>query len=42
MQKIHLLIIDPQNDFCSPDGSLYVHGAEQDMQRLADFIDTYR
>ena len=42
MQKIHLLIIDPQNDFCSSDGALYVQGAEQDMQRLADFIDTYR
>ena len=42
MQKIHLLIIDPQNDFCDPDGALYVKGAEQDMQRLADFIDTYR
>lgn len=42
MQKIHLLIIDPQNDFCSPDGTLYVQGAEHDMQRLADFIDKYR
>lgn len=42
MKKIHLLIIDPQNDFCSPDGALYVQGAEHDMQRLADFIDKYR
>ncbi len=42
MQKTHLLIIDPQNDFCSPDGSLYVNGAEHDMQRLSDLIDKYR
>lgn len=42
MQKVHLLIIDPQNDFCAADGALYVQGAEQDMGRLADFIDKYR
>lgn len=40
----HLLIIDPQNDFCDlPPGSggnpaLPVHGAHADMQRLAAFI----
>jgi nicotinamidase/pyrazinamidase len=33
--KIHLLVIDPQNDFCDPNGSLYVKGAEADMDRLA-------
>lgn len=33
-----LLIIDPQNDFCDPEGSLYVPGAEHDMCRLADMI----
>ena len=33
-----LLIIDPQNDFCDPRGSLFVPGAEQDMQRLTGFI----
>lgn len=37
--KLHLLIIDPQNDFCSPHGSLYVPGAEEDMGRLATLID---
>lgn len=42
MKKIHLLIIDPQNDFCDPAGSLYVQGAEHDMQRLAGLIDKYR
>lgn len=35
----HLIIIDPQNDFCDPErGSLYVKGAERDMQALAEFI----
>jgi nicotinamidase/pyrazinamidase len=33
-----LLIIDAQNDFCQPNGSLYVQGAENDTQRLANFI----
>jgi len=34
-----LLIIDPQNDFCHPEwGSLYVPGADQDMERLAAFV----
>lgn len=34
----HLLIIDPQNDFCDSNGSLYVSGAGGDMQRLANYI----
>lgn len=43
MQRTHLLIIDPQNDFCSPDmGSLYVPGADQDMNRLTTMIDRIR
>lgn len=33
-----LLIIDPQNDFCSSEGTLYVPGAEKDCLRLATFI----
>jgi nicotinamidase-related amidase len=46
--KCHLLIIDPQNDFCDipanllPPGcqpALPVPGAHADMQRLAQFID---
>jgi nicotinamidase-related amidase len=36
--KILLLIIDMQNDFCQPDGSLYVKGAEKDVSRLSKFI----
>ena len=38
MQKIHLVVIDPQNDFCNPNGSLYVPGAENDMKRLAGMV----
>lgn len=33
-----LLIIDMQYDFCSPEGSLYVNGATDDVTRLASFI----
>lgn len=36
--KIHLVIIDPQNDFCDPKGALYVPGADKDMSRLASFV----
>jgi len=39
MEKIALLIIDAQVDFCDPKGSLYVPGAENDMARLSSFID---
>jgi nicotinamidase/pyrazinamidase len=35
---ILLMIIDMQYDFCSPEGTLYVKGAEKDVQRLSDFI----
>ena len=38
-KQIHLLAIDPQNDFCDPqNGALYVQGAENDMNRLAEMI----
>ena len=33
-----LLIIDPQNDFCDRQGTLFVPGASEDMQRLAGFV----
>ena len=33
-----LVIIDPQNDFCAPAGSLYVDGAREDIARLASHI----
>jgi len=38
MMKLGLFIIDPQNDFVDPNGSLYVPGAENDMSRLAKMI----
>jgi len=34
----NLLIIDPQNDFCDPRGSLNVPGADMDIKRLAEMI----
>jgi nicotinamidase/pyrazinamidase len=37
--KTTLLLIDPQNDFCNPDGALYVTGAEKDCERTAKMID---
>jgi nicotinamidase-related amidase len=37
-QKVHLVIIDPQVDFCDPGGALYVRGAEGDIGRLAEMV----
>jgi nicotinamidase/pyrazinamidase len=39
--KTLLFITDMQNDFCRPDGSLYVKGAEGDVIRLANFINIF-
>ena len=36
--KVHLLIVDPQNDFCDPNGALYTPGADKDMERLAAMV----
>lgn len=38
MQKVCLLAIDPQNDFCEPNGKLFVQGADLDSVRLGNFI----
>lgn len=38
MSKVVLLSIDPQYDFCSPDGALSVPGADKDMERLAAMV----
>ncbi len=38
MEKLHLVIIDPQRDFCDPMGALAVPGADEDMRRLASLI----
>jgi nicotinamidase-related amidase len=37
--NIQAVIIDPQRDFTSPNGSLFVAGADQDMIRAANMID---
>lgn len=37
--KVELLLIDPQNDFCDPNGALFVPGADKDMARVAAMID---
>ena len=37
-KKIHLVVIDPQFDFCDPKGALYVSGADKDMVRLANMV----
>ncbi|MDH5639397.1 MAG: isochorismatase family protein [Nitrospinota bacterium] len=37
-KDIRLVIIDPQNDFCHPKGSLFVPGADQDAGRTAAMI----
>jgi nicotinamidase-related amidase len=37
-KKVVLLTIDPQVDFCSPNGALFVPGADKDMKRLATMI----
>lgn len=36
-----LLIIDAQYDFCNPKGTLYVPGAEKDVERIAQLIATH-
>jgi len=42
-QRVHLLVIDPQNDFCdAAHGSLCVPGAAADMDRLAALVDRLR
>lgn len=38
---IELLIVDPQNDFCAPSGSMYIRNAEEDCRRIAQFIHRY-
>ncbi len=40
--RLELFVIDPQNDFCHPEGSLSVPGAAADMDRLARLVDRLR
>ena len=37
-KQIAVLIIDPQNDFCHPEGSLFVEGSIEDNERLSKWI----
>lgn len=37
-QKVHLVVIDPQVDFCDPAGALFVRGADDDIRRLAAMV----
>jgi nicotinamidase-related amidase len=37
-EKIALFLIDPQVGFCTPGASLYVDGAEKDIEQICDFI----
>jgi nicotinamidase/pyrazinamidase len=39
--RIALLLIDPQFDFCNPQGALYVPGAEEDVTRIAQLINNH-
>ena len=41
-KNVHLLVIDPQKDFCDPAGSLYVPGADRDMDRVAALVHRLR
>ena len=38
MQNVHLLVIDPQVDFCDPNGALFVQGAAEDISRLTALV----
>lgn len=38
MKKVAILIIDAQNDFCDPKGSLFVPGSQEDNERLSQWI----
>ena len=38
-KRVDLLLIDPQNDFADPRGSLFVPGADEDSKRLATMIE---
>ena len=38
MDYAHLVVIDPQVDFCDPQGALYVPGADRDIERLAALV----
>ena len=38
MEKVLLIIVDAQYDFCNPSGSLYVPGAEKAVEKITELI----
>lgn len=38
----NLVVVDAQYDFAHKDGSLYVHGAEECVKKIIDFIEKHR
>lgn len=40
MKKETLIIVDFQNDFCNPNGALYVKGAEEAKTSLINYLET--
>lgn len=42
MKNVQLVIIDGQVDFCSPNGALYVKGADEDVRRVGAMIKRLR
>lgn len=37
--RVHLVVIDPQKDFCDPQGALFAPGADGDTERLAKMVE---
>lgn len=37
--NVHLVLIDPQKDFCDPSGALFAPGADADMARVATMVE---
>lgn len=38
----NLIVVDAQNDFAHKDGSLYVHGADECVKKIINFIEKHR
>jgi len=37
--RVELVVIDPQESFCNPDGELFVKGADADIVRISTMVD---
>jgi len=42
MDHFNLIIVDAQFDFAHPDGTLYVHGAQESVKKIIDFINNHK